>query len=146
MTYIKVLDNHECIESSHSDEAYGDWSEEYAHKIEGIVISHEQNGYFDLTVDYPVNSALPHFLVTAVHSEGDSFGRADGKIEHLWLFESKADAEACAKQVDAGDGERFNFIQENGKSVLIDGSAWRGYFECLDRVEVTEINKIEVSQ
>ena len=123
------------------------------HHIRGIEVT---DGYFDLTVPFEVKEGHQYYLVYVIYDTGDSFGRDDGQITFLDLFESREKAEALADAVSADYRGQSSFFGKGGKNVSHqvkyvreDGTectcytgTWKGYFENYCGVSVEQVSVV----
>jgi hypothetical protein len=93
-----------------------------------------------IVIEEPKNFNGTLFAVVADYSSGDTFGRDGGYAQILDAFADNETAEALAKaalkQAPSNDWrDQYNFTF-NGKEYH---KSWEGYFECLNALDVWEI-------
>lgn len=138
--------------SGWSDPGTGNWDHSYEEDIDETIvgISEAEDGkYWDVAL-FP-GEAEPKLddrvhIVTVVYSTGDSFGSTSGCTEHVFAF---TDAEKAFKlqdllKKDYKDKPEYNF-GKGGNSfdfygVKINAYTWKGYFERVQRVEITSLH------
>ena len=102
-----------------------------------------ENGWFDLTVPFDVKKGDDVWVVVAIYSTGDSFGRDDRACaEYIDAFLDKHKARECRdaiektrKSWDDREDKKAEWIREDGSVGKLDYVPWNGYFEHLDDVE-----------
>lgn len=102
----------------------------------------EEKAYFDLAVPFEVKPGDDVWVVAAIYSTGDSFGRDDGACcEYIDAFLDKHKARACRDAVEASrkgwddhTDKDVKWVREDGSEGKLDYVPWNGYFESLDDV------------
>lgn len=138
--------------SGWSDPGTGNWDHSYAEDIDETIVGIslvEGDKYWDVAL-FPgeVEPKLDDrvHIVAVVYSTGDSFGTISGCTEHIFAF---TDIEKAFKlqdllEKDNKNNPEYNF-GEDGNSfdffgVKINTSTWKGYFEHMQRVEITSLH------
>lgn len=116
-----------------------------SHDITGFSVVND-DGFADLTVSYDPVPDRDYFLLYVIYDTGDSFGRDEGRLILIDLYEQRAMAETAAKAIRAHyntcrDGSDWNsrtrvlITYENGETKPI-YAQWVGWFETLRAVWV----------
>lgn len=134
MTELFVQYKARCLHRESELERYGSWSEEWDFDVTGVSLS-SRDRYEEekFTIDFDVKAGDPVFVLFMTYSTGDTFGRATGKGEVLWVFK---DAELAKKAKDLWVEENekrdpefsIEFEVDGGKKVKLSNPA-AGYFE-----------------
>lgn len=103
----------------------------------------DKNAAFDLVVPFDLKPGDDVWVVLAIYSTGDSFGRDDRySVEYIDGFMDKHKARDCARAVEATEkrwddhtDKDANWIREDGSAGKLEYVPWNGYFESLDNVE-----------
>lgn len=121
-----------CNHSYHSGEQWGDWSESYDFSVRSVsATSRETYNEERFNVPFDVTPGDPVFVLWMTYDTGDSFGRATGKGEVIWVFKDPTVAyiayqkwqDVCAKKEYS-----VTFKVENDVEVQLSNPA-SGYFE-----------------
>lgn len=128
-----------CTSSSPSTKRYGDWNETYSHKIDNEIV--ETHSYPDVVTSLDFQHGQNAFVVWAVYSTGDSFGRAEcSSSEVFGIFEDYKSAselkEALRSFNKRRKGTRLDVTTSDGQK-FTDYVPWTGYFESIEYVEIT---------
>lgn len=109
------------------------------------MITDKEKSYWDVITSFDVKKGDTIFLVSAIYSSGDSFGRSTGNIEYVGAYQTKEFAEKVRKYI-LHDYERYlgdkSCRQEYKIEVddeVIYTSAWIDYFETLNSVEIDKL-------
>ncbi len=135
--YVDV--DHNCYDSYHSGEQWGDWHSHSSTKINGVSLCTQKDGWRDrVPIDFDVKIGDTIYLIYCVYSTGDSFGHASGgSYECIIAYKTLAKADAARKALDSSsknfDDCTVNLVSESGKIVPY-YRPWLGYFESLDRL------------
>lgn len=152
-TYLKVNDNvtYETTEYADPDDDWDrDNTAEY-HHITGVEIVDKKDRW-DLCVPFEVDPDRSYYLLYAIYDTGDSFGRDEGRIELIDLYQDREVAMANAARIDAHarkyDSTRWGSAREEmdepytvklmndaGEECQVH-TPWNGYFERLSYTEV----------
>lgn len=130
-----------CDESRHSGEEYGDWYQSYNFSVEGVSLtSRDRWNEETFEVDVDVKAGEPVFVLYMVYSTGDSFGRADGKGEVLWVFKDADTAREALRlwkeENDKRDPEySVKFEDDSGRVVQLSNPG-AGYFENVSYIDL----------
>jgi hypothetical protein len=130
--YSEVCDHH-----SHSGEQFGDWSESYTSSVTGAyrISEVEKVPYHADTFRVP-DDATEVFVVYMIYSTGDSFGRADGKIDIIHCTSNEEAADQLAKLItDTPDEFTIKFTDDFGRDISLHNNG-AGYFESINYVGV----------
>ena len=131
-----------CTHSEREPVEYGSWSESYDFRVTGVSLT-SKNRYDEerLGCLVEVKAGEPVFVLYMTYSTGDTFGRADGKGEVIWVFKDAALAmQAKAlweKENEKRDPEfSIEFEVDGGEKVKQSNPA-AGYFENVGYVDVS---------
>jgi hypothetical protein len=118
------------------------------HYIDEIEIVGDDD-YNDLVVPFKVNPNESYYLLSVVYSTGDSFGRDDGRIEHIELYSDKKLAEANATAIEEHyKNHKQNYFSNDKVELIITNQSgkkyacycsWMGYFEYIQEATVTGV-------
>lgn len=132
------------ISSYRSPEEYGEWRAEYSVKIGNIVKKTDKWPDVNSVHDFEVGDEA--YLVTATWSSGDSFGWGkNNNTEALYLFKTAKAAFKFKKYLNSLATDKYNYeevkyIDETENiEVKLPYLPWVGYFESLERIEVTVV-------
>lgn len=132
---IKIDYRTYCYDSYRSPEPYGEWREECSFHMEDSFEITDEEGYYDLLVDFEPQTDTPYHVVYCVYSSGDSFGRSSGNHSFLAFVKT---VEEARKLVDV-----FSKTGENDYCVKVDGVdyylPWKGYFESLETLDFATV-------
>lgn len=138
--YVQYLER--CIHNEREDREYGNWREEYNFNIRGVSLtSRDRWNEEKIEMGCDVKAGDPVFVLYMVYDSGDSFGRAYGKGEVLWVFKD-ADTALEAKrrweeENDKQDPEySVTFEDDVGRVIKLSNPA-AGYFESLGYIELS---------
>ena len=105
-----------------------------------------KNEYFEVTCDVVPEDNAAVYLVVVRHSTGDSFHSETGCIQYVAAYGTRENAERVAKAIvdhdeNRGDSDRYRITVTlaNGTVDTISASAWTGYFERLERVDIETV-------
>lgn len=110
------------------------------------------NRYYDLTVPYRPEDDETYYVLFAVWTTGDSFGRDPGRgIEYIGFYTAdQLDvANENMRKIEKDDSSRSEGFSvtlktPDGKKTFKQSCGWKGYFESLDYVDIASVNKINV--
>jgi hypothetical protein len=143
VTYLRV--NSECREyvtreadrtdEWDRDDTARDWS------FRNVYIVDEKASW-DLALPFEVKQGDDVYVVLAIYSTGDSFGRDERySVEYIDGFLDKVKARVCwdvveasRKSYDDHTDKKVAWIREDGSEGKLDYVPWNGYFESLDDV------------
>lgn len=118
------------------------------HNVKGIEIVTSKNGYGHLEAHYDVAEKGYGYLLYVVYSTGDTFGRDDGQIEYIGLYDDETlaydqkriiEEDAKLSDNDIGvDSWNVEITHPNGKKFKLH-KPWEGYFEQLQYVSVDRV-------
>lgn len=136
------------------DDTSSDWA------VNGIELVPEEHGSADLYAKFPVKINKTYWLVYAIYSTGDSFGRDEnGSLEEIEIYEDETMAWDCAREIRKHadmysaiersyrlkmkkpkdfDSYTVKVIGGDGKEMEVH-TPWNGYFESLSYVEVIPV-------
>lgn len=128
-----------CTSSSPSTKRYGDWNETYSHKIDYKIV--ETHSYPDVVTSLDFQDDQNAFVVWAVFSTGNSFGRAEcSSSEVFGIFEDYETAVELKKALRSfnkmREGNRLDVTTSDGQR-FTDYVPWTEYFESVEYVEIT---------
>ena len=134
MTELFVQYNKECIDSYRSEEMYGDWREEYDFNVTGVSLtSRDRWGEDKLGCLVDVKAGEPVFVLYITYDTGDSFGRARGVGEIIWVFKDATlamKAKAKYEEENSKSNPEFTITFEvDGGETLSQSNPAAGYFE-----------------
>lgn len=118
------------------------------HSIDGYTCVPE-NRYFTVTADIVPDENTIFHLVLGRYATGDSFHHESGLVHFVGAYSKKEDAMTVAKAIeDRGSDYNGDYSPEsmtiqvplsNGTVEPIYVGTWMGYFECLESVEIVDI-------
>jgi hypothetical protein len=130
--------NRHCIDSEHSGERYGSWSESWNQEIDKVVTKTESMP--DVVSPLDLHFGANALVVWATYSTGDSFGRSHGGSSEV--FGIFTDIKSATELRDAlsdfntrGKSSRLEITTSDGQK-FTDYVPWTGYFESLDAVDI----------
>jgi hypothetical protein len=134
MTELFVQYNKECIDSYRSEEMYGDWREEYDFNVTGVSLtSRDRWGEEKLGCLVDVKAGEPVFVLYITYDTGDSFGRARGVGEIIWVFKDATlamKAKVKYEEENSKSNPEFTITFEvDGGETLSQSNPAAGYFE-----------------
>lgn len=144
------------------DDTSSDWD------VLGIRQVSEEEGNAELYAKFPIGINKTYWLVYAVYSTGDSFGRDEnGSLEEIEIYEDETMAWDCAREIRKHadmysafertysrpkmkkpkdfDSYTVKVIGGDGKEIEVH-TPWNGYFESLSYVEVRPVTIINRSR
>ena len=130
-----------CTESYHSGEQYGDWRKSYDFGIDGVSLtSRDSRNEEKLGCLVDVKAGEPVFVLYMTYDTGDSFGRATGKGEVIWVFKDPMLAMKAKQQWQEENDKRdpefsITFEVDGGETVTQSNPA-AGYFENVGYIDV----------
>lgn len=147
-TPIRAIDESQTFVTEHADKS-DDWDRDNTkttHYIRGIQIV-EEKGYKDLEVPFEVVRDKDYYLLYVLYRTGDSFGRDEGQIELIGLYQTHEAAEKNAKAIRAHYEARRNNYSSSGLLYLTTEGGnkfelytpWIGYFESLEDIIVKSV-------
>ena len=133
--------NEHCTDSYHSGEQWGEWRESYDFSVTGVSLtSRDRWNEETLGCLVDVKAGEPVFVLYMTYSTGDTFGRAEGKGEVIWVFKDAALAmkakEIWNKENDKRDPEFSIEFEVDGGTKVTQSNPAAGYFENLGHVGV----------
>jgi hypothetical protein len=134
---VYVTVERDLVQSYFEGVEYGDWSEEWSCRVDGVSLSPNRPGKDIEAVDMsvPVNVGDEVFVLYMVYDTGDSFGSAVGKLEVLYVFKDKELAKTAKETVSASENETtLEFVVDNGKTLKLSNPG-AGYFEHINDVD-----------
>jgi len=140
MDLFVQYDEH-CTHSHREPVEYGSWRESYDFRVTGVSLT-SRNRYDEekLGCLVDVKAGEPVFVLYMTYSTGDSFGRADGKGEVIWVFKDSALAMKAKSKWEAENDKRdpeftIEFEVDGGQTVRQSNPA-AGYFENVGTIDV----------
>lgn len=149
---LAVTFEQSCVDSFREEITYGDWRDSYESKVTGVQdLGIFPNKYPDPSgsfTKYDVlgEAGLPAYVLSMVYDEGDSFGRATGKLSVLMVYTNKAMAyEAKRRFEDAfdrhGDTDQYTIEipveSETGSREMFEcRHPAGGYFETMKEIRL----------
>jgi hypothetical protein len=102
----------------------------------------DENASWDFCLPFEVKQGDDVWVVAAIYSTGDSFGRDDRAcVEYIDAFMDKHKARECARLADASqkgwndhEDKKVEWVREDGSAGKLGYVPWNGYFEVLDEV------------
>lgn len=132
--------SNQMIQGKRSKKPYGDWSESYEFKVQGVSL--DKDAYFSpdvFEVPFEVVNGDKVYVLHITFSSGDSFGTARGQGTVLAVFKDWSLANAALDHVHKNEEEYdFFFVNENGEKFKVHNVAY-GYFEHITSSSVDEI-------
>lgn len=128
------------IRSYRDPEEYGSWGAEYESYIyrARINVGQDQCSYnyerFDIGQEVKPGEVV--YVLYMIYSDGDSFGRARGKIEVLWVFKDASAAFEAKKNVEKYKKEYSIKIKTEVGTEITLSNPGSGYFERVDSVDI----------
>lgn len=126
-----------CTHNEREGGSYGSWSESYSSSVTGAhrIGDDEQVPYDSDTFIVP-DDATEVFVVYMIYDTGDSFGRADGKIDIIHCTASEEAADKLAKYITENPNEySIKFTDDFGREISLYNNG-AGYFESISYVGV----------
>lgn len=130
-----------CEHSEREPVEYGSWSESYSFGIDGVSLT-SRNRYDEekLGCLVDVKAGEPVFVLYMTYDTGDTFGRASGKGEVIWVFKDAMLAMKAKQQWSEENDKRdpefsITFEVDGGKTVTQSNPA-AGYFENVGYIDV----------
>ena len=131
----------ECTHREREPVEYGSWREEYSFSVKGVSMSSRDRWNEEkFGVRFDVAAGEPVFVLYMTYDSGDSFGRAYGKGEVLWVFKDADTARNALKvwkeENDKQDPEfTVDFLDDAGEWVKMSNPA-AGYFENVGYIDL----------
>jgi len=130
-----------CTYSEREPEDYGSWEERYDFSVVAVHRSKPETlrGWWDgeaFEVPFEVAAGDTVYVLSMSYNTGDSFGRASGCGEVLWVFKDEQLAhEACRIWEESENNHSVKFKVESGDTVTLNNPG-AGYFETINCVNV----------
>ena len=130
-----------CTHSYRSPEQWGDWSESYDFRVKSVSLtSRDRYDEEKLGCLVDVKAGEPVFVLYMTYSTGDTFGRAEGKGEVIWVFKdpdlaNKAKVKWAEENQKRDPEFSIEFEVDGGETVKQSNPA-AGYFENVGYIEV----------
>lgn len=124
-----------CTHSHQANHKFGDWHQTYSFSVDSASL--EEIYYGDkFTVDFEINVGDTVYALYMIYNDGDSFGRAEGKGEVIWVFKDFQTAKIAAETWEQNaDDYRIKIVLESGKEIELHNCC-AGYFERLTEVGI----------
>jgi len=140
MDLFVQYDEH-CTHSHREPVEYGSWREDYDFRVKGVSLTsrdHWNEEKLGCTVDVKAGDVV--FVLYMTYDTGDSFGRATGKGEIIWVFKDPVLAMVAKAKWEAENDKRdpefsIEFEVDGGTKVKQSNPA-AGYFENVGYVDV----------
>ncbi len=142
MSKYKVEFNQVCISSHRDPGSYGDWSESFDNSFRRIT---KVKDYADLTSIFDFKDGEKAYLVWLEYSSGDSFGHDEkSSVTAIGLFKDYKTATELKDKILADNKEKDHEykpikIETSDGQKFSEYPSWKGYFESLDNVIITEV-------
>lgn len=130
-----------CTHSYRSPEQWGDWSESYDFRVKGVSLT-SRNCYDEekLGCLVDVKAGEPVFVLYMTYSTGDTFGRAEGKGEVIWVFKDPDLAMKAKSKFEEENNKRdpeFSVeFEADGNIDVRQSNPAAGYFENVGYIDV----------
>ena len=126
-----------CTHSERESGSYGSWSESYSSSVTGAYrLGEKEKAPYDSETFIVPDDATEVFVVYMLYGTGDSFGRADGKLDILHCTSSEEAADKLAKTItEKPDEYAIKFTDDFGREISLYNPG-AGYFESIDYVGV----------
>lgn len=126
-----------CTHSSRESGRWGSWSESYSSTVtDAYRVEDSDTVPYDSETFLIPDDATEVFVVYMIYSTGDSFGRAEGKIDIMHCTASEEAADRLARQVTENPDEySIKFTDDFGREISIYNRG-AGYFESIDHIGV----------
>jgi hypothetical protein len=140
MDLFVQYDEH-CTHSYRSPEQWGEWKETYDFRVKGVSLtSRDRWDEEKLGCLVDVKAGEPVFVLYMTYDSGDSFGRAYGKGEIIWVFKDPDLATKARLKWESENNKRdpeysIEFEVDGGQTVKQSNPA-AGYFENVGNIEV----------
>jgi hypothetical protein len=130
-----------CTENYHSGEQWGDWRQSFDFGVDGVSLtSRDRYNEEKLGCLVDVQAGEPVFVLYMTYSTGDTFGRADGKGEVIWVFKDPMLAMKAKQQWkeenDKRDPEFSITFEVDGGEKITQSNPAAGYFENVGYIDV----------
>ena len=131
-----------CTHREREPVEYGSWREEYDFRVKSVSLSSRDSWSEEkFGVRFDVKAGEPVFVLYMTYDTGDSFGRAYGKGEVLWVFKDAQVATEAMKRWKEENDKRdpdfsVDFLDEEGEWVKMSNPA-AGYFENVGYIELS---------
>jgi len=129
-----------CTHDYHSGNRFGDWETRYQFSVTGVVAGYTPkiNEQFALGIDVQPGEIV--HVLSMEWSDGDSFGRAYGKGEVMWVFRDIELGMAARQSIETAcrhnnGSHTFSFTSDDGRTIQLNNPAY-GYFEHLECVSL----------
>ena len=113
---IYVDTNDVCVDNNPASEVYGDWSETWDCEIDHVFV--DERGYCkEIPVGFKPVKGMKVFVVTQSYSDGDSFGRREGLMRIIGVFNTQFISEKVRQAVKDGYESSQSLVEcqiENG--------------------------------
>jgi hypothetical protein len=146
-TDIEII-NHSYTEITKERDPNEEWDGEdtiTSNSIQGfkIVKPNDKWKQVDLTIGFEIKPDKTYYLVSVIHSSGDSFNHNSGEIVYIELYENIEMAEATKKIIEDSYNRKHKeesygveILNNSGTLYKISSSPWVGYFERLEEVQI----------
>ena len=149
-TDIEIINNYhtEITRERNTDDEWDADDTSKTNNIEGFKVVKKDDKWkqVDLTVPFEINAEKTYYLVYVIYSTGDSFSHHSGNIDYIEMYETYAMAEATLEMIENAnkvknkdDSYSIEILNNAGVMYKISSSAWTGYFERLEHVQIDRV-------
>lgn len=124
-----------------SDEDGDNWCETWEHNISDTITKADDGQVPDVVTTHELEANHPVFLVYAIWSTGDSFGRASGgSFEPIAIFKEEEEAKKFSEALEKADSEKpFHYKANDGQEFHCKNLWWNDFFSSLETVEYIQV-------
>ena len=112
----------------------------------GILKPKDRYNSVDIVVTFDIDPKKTYYLVSVIHSTGDSFNHHQGDIVYIELYEELSMATATKEMIENSYNRKnkeesysVEILNNEGTMYKISSSPWVGYFERLEEVRIDEV-------
>lgn len=137
MSRLQVHYNDVVVVDEREDGRYASWRTEYDFEVKGVGLSiHSWLRNEAVSIRPVVCDGDAVWVLYITYSSGDSFGRASGQGEILWVFVDETVAWAAQGAVERQrKSTAFQFVDEDGEDIHLSNPGC-GYFEKIESVNI----------
>lgn len=133
MSTVYAIIEERLISHQREDEDYGHWRSTYNSKFLGIEINQSEIHNKSIKINFTPYKGQTVYVALVEYSDGDSFGRSEGKLDVAGVFETHAEAEECRQK---------NSKKPNEED--IDYGNFREWFDYFARIDYTEVQETKI--